>query len=140
VNISTSTSTIADEDIGTVRSVFDAFAGRDLAALAALFHQDATWHHRNDDRLGGRHRGSDGIAAYLAEAAQLTAGTLRPVPRSFMADNAGRVCVLVQVSGARPDGRSFHDPQVALFTVEDGRIRSVEQYVGDPAAVTAFWA
>jgi ketosteroid isomerase-like protein len=134
------TRTMADEDTGTVRSVFGAFASRDLAALAALFHQDATWHHRNDDRLGGRHRGSDGIAAYLAEAAQLTTGTLRPVPRSFMADSAGRVCVLVQVSGARPDGRSFNDLQVALFTVEDGRVRSVEQYVGDPAAVTAFWA
>ncbi len=64
-----STSTIADEDIGTVRSVFDAFASRDLAALSMLFHEDATWHNRNNDRLGGRHRGSDGIAAYLAEAA-----------------------------------------------------------------------
>ena len=134
------TRTTADEDVRTVRSVFDAFASRDLAALSTLFHQDATWYHRNDDRPGGGHRGSDGIAAYLAEAAQLTAGTLRPVPRSFMADSAGRVCVLVQVSGTRPDGRSFDDPQVALFTVEDGRVRSVEQYVGDPASVTAFWA
>ena len=57
-----------------------------------------------------------------------------------MADSAGRVCVLVQVSGTRPDGRSVDDPQVALFTVEDGRVHSVEQYVGDPASVTAFWA
>lgn len=134
------TSTIAAEDIATVRSVFDAFASRNLAALSTLFHQHATWHHRNHDRLGGRPRGSDGIAAYLAEAAQLTAGTLRPVPQSFMADGGGRVCVLVQVNGTRPDGRSFDDPQVALFTVEDGRVRSVEQYVGNPAAVAAFWA
>jgi ketosteroid isomerase-like protein len=132
--------TTADEDVRTVRSVFDAFASRDLTALSTLFHEDATWYHRNDDRLGGHHRGSDGIAAYLAEAAQLTGGTLRPVPRSFMADSAGRVCVLVQVSGTRPDGRSFDDPQVALFTVEDGRVHSVEQYVGNPASVTAFWA
>jgi ketosteroid isomerase-like protein len=57
-----------------------------------------------------------------------------------MTDSAGRVCVLVQVTGTRPDGRSFDDPQVALFTVEDGRVHSVEQYVGDPASVTAFWA
>ena len=48
--------------------------------------------------------------------------------------------MLVQVSGTRPDGRSFDDPQVALFAVEDGRVHSVEQYVGDPASVTAFWA
>ena len=134
------TGTMTDEGVGTVKSVIDAFLSRDLAALSTLFHEDATWHHRNDDRLGGRHRGSDGIAAFLAEAAQLTAGTLRPVPLSFMADNAGRVCVLVQVSGTRPDGRSFDDLQVVVFTVEDGRVRSVEQYVGDPAAVTAFWA
>ena len=132
--------TVADGDVGTVRSIFDAFATRDLAALGRLFHEDATWHHRNHDRLGGRHRGSDGIAAYLAEAAHLTGGTLRPVPRSFMTDNGGRVCVLVHVSGTRPDGRSFDDPQVALFTVEGGRVRSVDQYVGDPAAVAAFWA
>lgn len=134
------TGTTADEDIRTVKSAFDAFASPDLAVLSTLFHQDATWYHRNDDRLGGRHRGSDSIAAYLAEAAQLTAGTLRPVPRSLMADSAGRVCVLVQVSGTRPDGRSFDDPQVALFTVEDGKVHSVEQYVGDTASVTAFWA
>ena len=57
-----------------------------------------------------------------------------------MADGAGRVCVLVQVSGSRPDGRSLDDPQVTLFTVQDGRVRSVDQYVGDPAAVIAFWA
>jgi ketosteroid isomerase-like protein len=134
------TSTLADADVASVRSFFGAFARRDLAALSMLFHDDATWHRRNDDRFGGRHHGSDGIAAYLAESAQLTAGTLRPVPQSFMTDGAGRVCVLVQVTGTRPDGRSFDDPQVAVFTVEDGRVRSVEQYVGDPAAVTAFWA
>jgi hypothetical protein len=46
----------------------------------------------------------------------------------------------VQVSGARPDGRSLDDLQVALFTVEDGRVRSAGQYAGDPAAATAFWA
>ena len=134
------TRTTADEDVRTVKSVFDAFARRDLAALDTLFHEDATWYYRNDDRLGGRHWGSDQIAAYLAEAEQLTGGTLRPVLRSFMADSAGRVCVLVQVSGTRPDGRSFDDPQVALFAVEDGRVHGVEQYVGDPASVTAFWA
>jgi ketosteroid isomerase-like protein len=133
------TPTVADEDVATVRSVFDAFASRDLGALSTLFHQDGTWCHRNDDRLGGRHRGSDSIAAYLAGAAQLTAGILRPVPRSFMTDSAGRVCVLLQVSGTRPDGRTFNDPQVAVFTVQDGRVSGVEQYVGDPAAA-AFWA
>jgi ketosteroid isomerase-like protein len=78
--------------------------------------------------------------AFLAESAQLTGGTLRAVPRSFMADGEGRVSVLVQVSGRRPDGRSFDNPQIVLFTLDGDRVRSIDQYVGDPAAVAAFWA
>ena len=30
--------------------------------------------------------------------------------------------------------------QMLLFVVEDGRVRTVDQYIGNPTAVTAFWA
>jgi ketosteroid isomerase-like protein len=129
-----------DTDVDVVRAVFEAFAHVDLAALGELLHADATWNHRNDDRLGGVHHGSDGVMAYLAQSAQLTGGTLRAVPQSFMADGAGRVSVLVQVSGTRPDGRSFDNPQIVLFTLDGDRVRSIDQFVGDPPAVAAFWA
>jgi ketosteroid isomerase-like protein len=134
------TDTATDADIATVRALFEAFANHDLAALGDLFDDEATWNHRNDDRLGGIHRGSDGIMAFMAESAQLTGGTLRVVPQTFMADGEGRVSVLVQVSGTRPDGRSFDNPQIVLFTLDGDRVRTVDQFVGDPAAVAAFWA
>jgi len=133
-----STAAVTDADV--VRAVFQAFADADLAALGGLLHADATWHHRNDDRLGGVYRGSDAIMAYLAESAQLTAGTLRAVPQSFMADGRGRVCVPVRLSASRPDGRSMDGPQIVLFSLDGGRVRSIDQFVGDPAAVAAFWA
>ena len=103
-------------------------------------HPDATWNHRNDDRLGCVHHGRDGILAFLGESMQLTAGTLRPVPQSFMTDGAGRVAVLVHITGTRPDGRTFDDQQILLATLDGDRVRSIDQYVGDPTAVTAFWA
>jgi ketosteroid isomerase-like protein len=133
-----STATLTDTDV--VRAVFQAFADADLAALGGLLHADATWHHRNDDRLGGVHHGLDAIIAYLARSAQLTAGTLRAVPQSFMADGEGRVCLLVRLSAARPDARSMDGPQLVLVTLDGGRVRSIDQFVGDPAAVAAFWA
>ena len=40
----------------------------------------------------------------------------------------------------RPDGRTFDDTQILLFSLADGRVRTVDQFVGDPDAVTAFWA
>jgi len=131
-------STAADVDV--VRAVFGAFASGDLAALTDLLHPDATWHHHNDDRLGGVHRGSDAVIAYLTESALLTGGTLRVVPQSVMADGAGHVAVPVRLSASRPDGRSMDGPQVVLVTVENGRVRAIEQFVGEPAAVAAFWA
>ena len=133
-----STATATDTDV--VRAVFEAFADADLAALGGLMHADATWHHHNDDRLGGVHRGGDAIIAYLAQSAQLTVGTLRAVPQSFMVDGQGRVCVLVRLSATRPDGRNMDGPQLVLFTIHGGRVHSIDQFVGDPAAVAAFWA
>jgi hypothetical protein len=46
----------------------------------------------------------------------------------------------MRVSAGRPDGRRFDDPQMLLFRMDGDQVRSVDQFVGDPAAVTAFWA
>ena len=135
----TTADTTARTDEAVVRAGFEAFARGDGAAFAAMFHADATWNHRNDDRLGGVHDGRDRIMAFLAESAQLTAGTLRAVPERLMADGDGSVAVVTRVSGGRPDGRRFDDRQILLFKVEEEHVRTVDQYVGDPTAVTAFW-
>jgi ketosteroid isomerase-like protein len=136
----TTTDTASGADVAVVRAGFEAFAQGDLAGFGELFHADATWNHRNDDRLGGVHRGRDGILGFIAESAQLTGGTLHAVAQSLMADGEGRVAAVVRVSGTRPDGRSFDDPQVLLFTLDGDHVRSVDQFVGDPGAVAAFWA
>lgn len=134
------TSTGTSTDVDVVRAVFGAFASGDLAALSDLLHVDATWYHHNDDRLGGIHRGADAVTAYLTESALLTAGTLRAEPQSVMADGEGHVAMLVRLRASRPDGRAVDGPQVVLVTVDGGRVRAIEQFVGDPAAVAAFWA
>jgi ketosteroid isomerase-like protein len=136
----TTTATSADAHIATVRAGFEAFGRGDLAAFAELFEPDATWNHRNPDRLGGVHRGIDAILEFLKESGQLTAGTLRAVPTAAMADGEGHVCVLTRVSATRPDGRAFDDAQVLVFRVDGERIRAVDQYIGDPPVVTEFWA
>jgi ketosteroid isomerase-like protein len=137
--MTTTADTTPRTDEAVVRAGYEAFARGDGAAFAALFHPKATWNHRNDDRLGGVHDGRDRIMAFLAESAQLTAGTLRAVPERLMADGEGSVAVVTRISGTRPDGRELDDRQILLFVVEAGHVRTVDQYVGDPTAVTAFW-
>jgi ketosteroid isomerase-like protein len=127
-------------DVAAVRAGFQAVAAGDLAGFAATFHPDATWNHRNPDRLGGVKAGVDAIVGFLGESMQLTAGTLRPVPEIFMSDGEGHVAVRTRISGTRPDGRTFDDAQILYFTLQNGLARSVDQFIGDPPAVTAFWA
>jgi len=132
--------TSPDGDIAVVRAGFEALSQGDLAAFGEVFHVDATWNHRNDDRLGGIKWGRDAIVAFVAESGQASAGTLRAVPLAMLADGHGLVVAPMRVSASRPDGRSFDDPQMLLFRLDGDRVRSVDQFVGDPAAVTAFWA
>lgn len=127
-------------DIDAVRAGFEAVAAGDLAAFAAGFHPDATWNHRNPDRLGGVKTGVDAIIEFLTVSMELTAGSLRPVPQTYMTDAAGNVAVLSRITATRPDGRTLDDTQILLFTVDNGRARTVDQFVGNPEAVTAFWA
>jgi ketosteroid isomerase-like protein len=130
----------AAADIETIVTGFRAVAAGDLPGFAAAFHGDATWNHRNDDRLGGVKHGVDAIVQFLVESIELTTGTLQPVPEAFLPDGQGQVAVVTRITGARPDGRTFDDTQILLFRVEDGLVRSVDQFIGDPTAVTAFWA
>lgn len=136
----TTTANPLTTDIDSVRAGFTAVAAGDLPGFAAVFHPDATWNHRNDDLLGGIKQGVSEIVGFLVESMTLTGGTLRPVPEIFLTDGAGHVAVVTRISGRRPDGRTFDDTQILLFTMERGRARSVDQFVGDPTAVSAFWS
>jgi ketosteroid isomerase-like protein len=136
----TTAAPLTTTDVEAVRAGFAAVAAGDLPGFAAGFHPDATWNHRNPDRLGGVKHGIDEILAFLGESMTLTAGTLRPVPEHFMSDGAGHVAVLTRIGATRPDGRSFEDTQMLYFTLAEGLVRGVDQFIGDPDAVTAFWA
>ena len=142
--MTTQASTIAADtaaaDTAAVRSGFHAVAAGDLAGFAAMFHPDATWNHRNDDRLGGIKSGVDAIVDFLRQSMELTAGTLRPVPELVLPDGAGHVAVLTRITGTRADERVLDDTQILLFALDSGRVRTVDQFVGDPSAVTDFWA
>jgi hypothetical protein len=126
-------------NVQTVRAGYEAFARGDMAALSELFAPDAAWTHRNSGRFSGAKRGFDAITAFFGESVQLSTGTLRVEPTDFLGER-DKVAVLVHMSGTRPDGRVLDDRQVHLFHLRDGRTVTVDQYVGDPAAVEAFWA
>jgi ketosteroid isomerase-like protein len=131
--------TIHAGDEAIVLSGYDAFAQGDMGRLRELFATDAVWTHRNGGRFAGPKHGFDAIAAFFAESGELAAGTLRAQPRTAVGRD-GTVAALVHMTGRRPDGRVLDDEQVHVFHLRDGRTAAVDQFVGDPSAVEAFWA
>jgi len=123
----------------TVLAGYDAFGRGDMEALGRMFLPDCTWTHRNAGRLGGTKHGFAAILAFFGESVELSAGSLRVEPESTVG-RAGTVAVFVHMSGSRPDGRALDDHQVHVFRLDGDRVTSVDQYIGDPAAVEAFWA
>ena len=129
----------ATSSIEIVRSGYEAFGRGDMAGVAELFAPDAVWSHRNGGRFAGPERGFDTIAAFFGESVELSAGALRVMPTGLLG-GGDDVAALVHMTGTRPDGRILDDRQVHLFRLRDGKTVAVDQYVGDPTAVEAFWA
>lgn len=129
------------DSIVLVRSGYELFGRGAISELAKLFHPDATWEHHNAGRMGGTRVGFGPITDFFAEAERLSDGTLQADPIRFMSDGAEDiVAVLVRVTGRRMDGRELDDIQVHVFKLRDRRVEMVDQYIGDPPGVEAFWA
>ena len=64
---------------------------------------------------------------------------LRVEPRAASA-SGDTVAVLAHMTGTRPDGRAPGRRAGACCSMRDGVAVAVDQYIGDPAAVEAFWA
>ena len=76
--------------------------------------------------------GIGGVVAALSVTSDLTRG--HPMGEAMraclLATELARRAGLDASDQRRPDGRSFDNPQVVLFTVDGDRVRTVDQFVG----------
>src|SRR5262249_44311525 len=127
----------AERNVELLRKGYQDFGRGDLPAVQAAFAPDAVWHAQRLGRLTGDHAGWPAIARFFGLTMELTGGTFRVEVQDVMA-NDGAVAVVVRSSGRR-GAHTLGDRQVHLFRVEAELVREVWQYVGDVAAIDAFW-
>jgi len=123
-----------------VRRLFDAFESRDIATVNEIVAEDAVWHFPGTrGALAGDHRGREVILRFLAGVGVLTAGTFHLELLDITASD-GRAVALFTGSGARPDGRTLHNPTALVITIHDGRITELHEFVWDLPHVESFWS
>ncbi len=135
-----SAETATHPDVATVQAGYAAFGRGDMPALVALFAPDVTWERGDSDRFAPAYHGVEAVLGYFAESAALSAGTLKVEPQIYTTDGQGHVVVVSRTRATRPDGRTLEGRDVNVFTVKDGRVAQVQQFVGKSAASAAFWA
>ena len=122
-----------------VRSLFDAFARRDAAAIAAAIPESAVWHFPGKrGALAGAHRGREGVLRFLANVMTLTAGTFRLELEDIRASDAGAVA-LFRGTGQR-NGKTLDNPTCLRIDIRDGRVTEIWEFVWDLAHVEEFWS
>jgi ketosteroid isomerase-like protein/CheY-like chemotaxis protein len=115
----------ADDDIGVVRRIYDAFARRDLEEALRHAADDVELMPHGTASLVGRsepYRGHDGIRQYFADA-QRVWDDLRIRARDFRATGGG-VVVFGSVEGTS-DGRRLRRRVVWVWQVRDGLATSM---------------
>lgn len=129
---------IEQENVELVRRGFEAFAARDMATLAQIFHPDARWRSAPSGVIGGDRNGRDDVFAMFAQLGAESNGSFASVPNT-MAASGNTVFARCIATGQR-NGKRLETEQVLVFTIDDGKVRELSLFSLDYPANTAFWS
>jgi uncharacterized protein len=131
------TAQVVQDNAALVKRGYDAFASGDMTSLQELYHAEATFYTVPHQTGAGTHLGRDAIFAFFVTLFTESKGTFRVKPTSIAAvDN--RVFVLQDVSGER-NGYSLQETSVMVFTIENGLVREMREFVTPASHIKDFW-
>lgn len=121
--------------LDVVHAVYRAYAGRDLAAIQALYHPDCEIYQSDLLPWGGEYRGHAGLQQFFI---RLTSTIDTRIVDEQLFEAGDRVVSIGRTQGkALATGRQFELPAVHVYTVREGTIRRYEAYVDTPAMLSA---
>jgi uncharacterized protein len=127
-----------DEDVATVRRLYEALARQDMSTVASCFHPDAVWLLPGNSPLSGTHRGWRAIQdEVFAQQGPLSGGTFRA--RLLDLAIGDEYIVAIVHATANHAGRTLDQSVCQLMRVEDGTIREIRGHYADVAQLDAFW-
>lgn len=127
-----------NEHAELLRTLFDAFERRDLAAIEAALADDVQSHTPGSSPLAGTARGRDAVLVQLGRARELSAGTYRIEVEDVLGGD-GHAAVVYRGTAERA-GRRLDLRHLALYAVRDGRIAEIWFTPLDQATFDEFWS
>jgi uncharacterized protein len=102
----------------------------DAGTVREAFAEDATWEYPGDLPLSRTWRGRDTIVRdFLGGVKDLLApGTQMELTLTNLISSGDQVVAEWTARGTMRTGRAYHNRNIAVFTVRDGKITSVREY------------
>lgn len=123
-----------------IRRVYNAYAARDLTAVAEQFAPDLTFHVGGDGPLAGVQKGREGLAAVIAHSLETTGGTQQFELHNVYADDEHAVVHVRETATRAADGVTLDVEEVHLLALGDGGL--IEEFwdiPSDPDVHDAFF-
>ncbi len=127
------------ENLELVREGYAAFSSGDVDTLLGLFTDDSVHSVPGSSPIAGDHKGPQDILKMYGTLAERSGGTMKVELESVMSDGANRV-IAVHTSTAEREGKSITQRAALLFTIEDGKVVSIEDFFADIDEQDRFWS
>ena len=128
----------ARENAAVVRRGYEAFNSADMATLAEIVDERASWHTPGRGPVAGDHRGREATFAQFGRYVGETGGTFKATLQHVLTSDDGRV-VGVHHNTAERDGKHLDVDCCIVFEVEEGRITDGREHFSDLYAWDEFW-
>ena len=122
-----------------VRRAYQAFNNADIATLARLFDENASWHTPGRSSIAGDRQGRDAVFTQFGRYGGETYGTFRANLLNVLESEDGRV-VAVHQNSAERNGRRLDVLCCIVFELDNGRILIGREHFYDLYAWDAFWS
>jgi ketosteroid isomerase-like protein len=127
---------MTDDNLVTVRRVYDAFAARDMKRIQEYFAEDVEVHQTPELPWGGSYKGHQGLFSFLLHLIEHVESQV-VTERLFAAGNhvvlSGRTQGKVLANGA-----PFDVPVVHVWDLRAGKVVRYESYIDTPAMLEAL--
>ena len=122
-----------------LREAIDA-VNRGSLDVGDAFATDLVWRIVGNHPLAGEYHGLESWRGLMRKRLELTGGTYRPQPQSWLGNDRHVFCFL-RLTARRDDGREIDSSHVAVFRMgEDGLAHEFWDVSSDQQTEDAFWA
>jgi len=129
----------SEENAAKVRRGYHAFNTADMALLAEILDENATWQTPGRSSMAGLRKGRDAVFAHFGRYGAETGGSFKAELRYVLADGEGRVVGVHRNVGER-NGKHLDVMCCIVFEIRDGRMISGKEHFFDLYAWDAFWS